>query len=83
MPQQGREGGGLTLGRIPIVKPSDGVEISVISGESHGIVNEKRPIALGGTWWLDITLDKPGAKVWQPIPEGWTAFIYGGSGSRG
>ncbi|BEI91594.1 uncharacterized protein CcaverHIS019_0404140 [Cutaneotrichosporon cavernicola] len=57
-------------------QPSEGIEIGVISGESHGVVNEKRDIALGGTWWLDIKLTKAGAKVWQPIPEGWTAFIF-------
>lgn len=65
--------------RIPVVRPYDGVEIGVISGESHGAVNDKRPIALGGTWWLDYTFSKPHVSVWQPIPAGWTAFIYGAS----
>lgn len=60
-----------------MVKPSEGVEIGVISGESGGVRNEKREAALGGTWWLDVTLSKPGAEVWQPIPRGWTALIYG------
>ncbi|CAK9786979.1 unnamed protein product [Cutaneotrichosporon oleaginosum] len=67
---------GLKKEEIPVARPSEGVEIGVISGESHGVVNEKREVALGGTWWLDIKLSKPGAKVWQPIPAGWTAFIY-------
>lgn len=52
------------------------MEIGVISGASHGVMNQKREMALGGTWWLDMVFSKPGATVWQPIPEGWTAFIY-------
>ncbi|BEJ14517.1 hypothetical protein CspHIS471_0402840 [Cutaneotrichosporon sp. HIS471] len=66
----------MALQLIPVARPSEGVEIGVISGECHGVVNEKRDIALGGTWWLDIKLTKAGAEVWQPIPEGWTAFIF-------
>jgi hypothetical protein len=34
-----------------------------------------RPV--GGCWFLDFTLSKPGATVFQPIPKGWTAFLYG------
>jgi hypothetical protein len=31
---------------------------------------------LGGCWYLDFKLKRKGTKVWQPLPEGWTAFIY-------
>jgi redox-sensitive bicupin YhaK (pirin superfamily) len=62
---------------IDTVRPKDGVEITVISGESHGVTGFVRPV--GGCWYFDIKLQKPGASVFQPIPEGWTAFLYGES----
>ncbi|WWC58063.1 uncharacterized protein I303_100598 [Kwoniella dejecticola CBS 10117] len=59
---------------IDMVKLSEGVEITVISGESHGVKGFVRPI--GGCWYFDIKLKKNGAEVFQPLPEGWTGFIY-------
>ncbi|BEJ13972.1 hypothetical protein CspHIS471_0311460 [Cutaneotrichosporon sp. HIS471] len=50
-----------------------GGNVVVISGESHGAIGPIRPIA--GCWFLDFTL-QAGGEVWQPIPEGWTGFIY-------
>ena len=59
---------------IDTVKPSDGVSITVISGESHGVTGFVRPV--GGCWFMDFKLSRPGAEVFQPLPEGWTAFAY-------
>jgi hypothetical protein len=60
--------------RIDTIHPSDGVTVTVISGESHGTTGFVRPV--GGCWYFDFKLSKPGAEVFQPIPEGWTGFIY-------
>lgn len=51
----------------------DGGSVVVVSGESHGAVGPIRPIA--GCSFFDYTLDADG-QAWQPIPEGWTAFVY-------
>ncbi|EIW67982.1 hypothetical protein M231_05558 [Tremella mesenterica] len=59
---------------ITTVHPKDGVEITIISGESHGATGFVRPV--GGCWYIDIKLQKPGISVFQLIPEGWTAFVY-------
>jgi redox-sensitive bicupin YhaK (pirin superfamily) len=79
---------------ITTVRPSSDVEITVISGESHGekVSSESsnsgpvdwskvgewqgvvRPV--GGCWYLDFKLKAKGAKVFQPLPKGWTSFIY-------
>lgn len=59
---------------IDTARPSDGVTIKVISGESHGVKGFVRPV--GGCWFLDVRLEKPGATVFQEIPEGWTGFAY-------
>nr|XP_031863610.1 uncharacterized protein CI109_000862 [Kwoniella shandongensis]KAA5530682.1 hypothetical protein CI109_000862 [Kwoniella shandongensis] len=59
---------------IPTIRPKEGVEVTVISGESHGIKGFVRPV--GGCWYLNFRLQKPGASVFQPLPEGWTAFVY-------
>ena len=59
---------------IDTVHPSDGVSITVISGTSHGTTGFVRPV--GGCWFFDFKLTKPGAQVFQPLPEGWTAFAY-------
>ena len=66
------------------------MEITIISGESHG-ASVSQPYILesdstdsqgfvrpvGGCWYIDFKLQKPGTSVFQPIPEGWTAFVYG------
>jgi redox-sensitive bicupin YhaK (pirin superfamily) len=59
---------------IDSVQPSEGVDITVISGESHGVTGFVRPV--GGCWFMDVKLTKAGASVFQPLPEGWTAFAY-------
>ncbi|WVQ80375.1 hypothetical protein IAT38_002480 [Cryptococcus sp. DSM 104549] len=59
---------------IVTIHPQNGLEITVISGESHGVKGHVRPV--GGCWYMDFKLQKPGIEVFQPIPEGWTAFIY-------
>ncbi|WVR03465.1 hypothetical protein IAU60_000456 [Kwoniella sp. DSM 27419] len=59
---------------ITTINPQDGVEITVVSGESHGVTGFVRPV--GGCWYFNFKLQKPGATVYQPIPEGWTAFLY-------
>lgn len=62
-----------------IPRPSKaGVSIAVISGEALG---QKSPVyTRTPTIFLDLKL-KQGAKHVQPIPSGWTAFIYTLSGS--
>lgn len=51
----------------------DGVEVRVVAGEALGI---KSPIyTRTPTMFLDFTLN-PGAKIRQPIPESWNAFVY-------
>lgn len=57
-----------------IPKPSkDGVTIGVISGEALGV--KSKIFTRTPTIYLDFKL-KQGAKHSQPIPKGWTAFIY-------
>ncbi|XP_021101037.1 pirin isoform X2 [Heterocephalus glaber] len=61
-----------------IPKPSkDGVTVAVISGEALGI--KSKIYTRTPTLYLDFKLDQ-GAKHSQPIPEGWTSFIYTISG---
>ncbi|XP_058297815.1 pirin [Hylobates moloch] len=61
-----------------IPKPSkDGVTVAVISGEALGI--KSKVYTRTPTLYLDFKLD-PGAKHSQPIPKGWTSFIYTISG---
>ncbi|XP_077002470.1 pirin isoform X2 [Tamandua tetradactyla] len=61
-----------------IPKPSkDGVTIAVISGEALGM--KSKIYTRTPTLYLDFTLDQ-GAKHSQPIPKGWTSFIYTISG---
>lgn len=51
----------------------DGVEVRIIAGESFGV---KSPVyTRTPTMYLDFTL-KPGTKVHQRVPEGWTSFVY-------
>lgn len=58
----------------------DGVEVKVIAGESMGVKSPfytKTPIM-----FLDFTLD-PRAKIYQTVPESWTAFAYIIEGDKG
>lgn len=58
---------------IPRANPSEKVEIKVISGDSFGV---KSPVqTLVGVWYLDVKV-APGGKVEQPLPAGWTTFLY-------
>ncbi|VVT45087.1 uncharacterized protein SAPINGB_P000633 [Magnusiomyces paraingens] len=59
---------------IPIAKPSDKVEIKVISGESYG-VDSVKDLAYTPVWFLDNKVH-PGGKVEQPLPIGFNAFLY-------
>jgi len=65
---------------IPKAHPTPGVEIIVISGRSQGNSEEglvQSPVKPhGGCEYYDIKLAKKGDQVWQPIPSGWTAFVY-------
>uniref|UniRef100_A0A8C1H628 Pirin n=1 Tax=Cyprinus carpio carpio TaxID=630221 RepID=A0A8C1H628_CYPCA len=62
-----------------IPKPSkDGVTVNVISGEALGV--KSKIYTRTPTMYLDFVL-KEGAKHLQPIPKGWTAFIYTLAGS--
>ncbi|XP_074156041.1 pirin isoform X1 [Sminthopsis crassicaudata] len=62
-----------------IPKPSrNGVTISVISGEALGV--KSKVFTRTPTLYLEFKLDQ-GAKHSQPVPEGWTAFIYTMSGN--
>ncbi|XP_066561940.1 pirin isoform X2 [Amia ocellicauda] len=61
-----------------IPKPSkNGVTITVISGEALG--KKSKVYTRTPTMYLDFKLD-PAAKHVQPVPLGWTAFIYTLSG---
>ncbi|WVQ76275.1 hypothetical protein IAR50_005940 [Cryptococcus sp. DSM 104548] len=59
---------------IPVVIPGEGVKATVLSGESHGTKGTVTPA--GGAWYIDFKLETPGASVFQPLPEGYQAFIY-------
>ncbi|WRT63677.1 uncharacterized protein IL334_000600 [Kwoniella shivajii] len=59
---------------IPTIHPQDGIEITIISGESHGTKGFVRPV--GGCWYFNFRLQKPGASVYQTLPQGWTSFLY-------
>lgn len=51
----------------------DGVYVRIIAGEAFGVqspVYTRTP-----TMYLDFTM-KPGAKLHQPVPKSWNAFIY-------
>lgn len=65
----------LRAAEIPSVDVDGGrATIKVISGQSHGIDSVK-DLAYTPVWILDVTL-RPGAKVTQPLPQGWNAFAY-------
>ncbi|XP_054979092.1 pirin isoform X2 [Sorex araneus] len=62
-----------------IPKPSqNGVTVAVISGEALGV--QSKVYTRTPTLYLDFKLDQ-GAKHSQPIPQGWTSFIYTLSGN--
>lgn len=59
---------------IPIAAPNDKVTIKVISGKSYE-VESVRDLAYTPVWMLDVNI-KPGGKIRQEIPQGYSAFIY-------
>lgn len=60
----------------PVETEGQGWAIKVIAGLSHGVESPVKSPENGGTWYLDVRLSQPGAKVFQEIPKGWTSFIY-------
>jgi len=54
--------------------PDGPVQIKLISGKSFDKESPVKP--LGGCWYMHVFLKKRGAKVFQDIPAGWTAFFY-------
>ncbi|KAK1772318.1 RmlC-like cupin domain-containing protein [Phialemonium atrogriseum] len=65
----------LRAAEIPSVDVDDGrVHVKVISGQSHG-VDSVQDLAYTPVWILDVEI-KPGGKIVQPLPEGWSAFAY-------
>ncbi|KAG0147726.1 hypothetical protein CROQUDRAFT_655717 [Cronartium quercuum f. sp. fusiforme G11] len=60
---------------IPRVELESGVQVKVISGISHGVESPVKH--LGGCWYFDILLPRPPSRVFQAIPKGWNAFVYG------
>jgi len=54
--------------------PDGGVQVRIISGESHGVSSPVR--SLGGCWYFHIIFKRKGASMFQLIPSGWTAFTY-------
>jgi hypothetical protein len=59
--------------QIPRAKPSDKVEIKVISGDSFGVTSPVQTLV--GVWYLDVKI-APGGKVEQALPANWTTFVY-------
>ncbi|KAF3913693.1 Pirin-1 [Arthrobotrys entomopaga] len=59
---------------IPVARPSDKVDIKVISGQSYGIDSVK-DLAYTPVWLLHVNM-RPGGEISQPLPKGWNSFIY-------
>ena len=60
--------------RIPVVHPSDGVEVRVIAGELDGAVGPVNGIATAPIY-MDIAV-QAGAQIEIPLPEGHSGFAY-------
>ncbi|GAA5941806.1 pirin family protein [Sporobolomyces koalae] len=75
----------LKASEIPSAHPTANTLVKVICGESDGsdqegiVASPVRP--LGGCWFSDWTISKPGEQSFQRIPQGWNAFIYTLSGT--
>jgi hypothetical protein len=70
----------LRASEIPSIHIDDGkVHVKIISGKSHGIDSVKE-LAYTPVWILDIQI-KPGGKIIQELPQGWTTFAYTLSGN--
>ncbi len=59
---------------VPLVKPTDGVEVRVIAGEVDGVLGPVNGIATEPTY-LDVSLS-PGETFSANLPLGHTAFVY-------
>ncbi|ANB14776.1 pirin [Sugiyamaella lignohabitans] len=59
---------------IPVVRPSDKVEIKVISGHSYGVESVK-DLAYTPIWYFDVRM-QPGGSIEQEIPKEFNAFVY-------
>ena len=59
---------------VPLVKPTDGVEVRVIAGEVDGVLGPVNGIATEPTY-LDVSLS-PGETLSANLPLGHTAFVY-------
>ena len=60
--------------RIPVMHPSDGVEVRVIAGELDGATGPVNGIATAPIY-MDIAL-QAGAQIEIPLPEGHSGFAY-------
>src|ERR1700761_12334 len=60
--------------RIPVVHPSDGVEVRVIAGELDGATGPVNGIATAPIY-MDIAV-QAGAQIEIPLPEGHSGFAY-------
>jgi quercetin 2,3-dioxygenase len=60
--------------RIPVVHPSDGVEVRVIAGELDGAIGPVNGIATAPIY-MDIAV-QAGAQIEIPLPEGHSGFAY-------
>lgn len=60
----------------PVETEGSGWTVKVIAGQSHGVESPVRTPSKGGCWYLDVTLAKPGDRIFQEIPTGFNAFIY-------
>ncbi|HEY0614597.1 MAG TPA: pirin family protein [Candidatus Elarobacter sp.] len=68
-------------GEIPIAHPSDGVTARVLAGDVFGVSG---PVHTVTPWtYVHVTL-APGARVEQPVAQGWTAtaYVFGGGPGR-
>ena len=56
-----------------LVVEEGGVKVKILAGEALGKKSQVRTRT--PSYYLDIEL-QPGAEISQPVPEGWTTFIY-------
>jgi redox-sensitive bicupin YhaK (pirin superfamily) len=71
----------LRAAEIPTEVSADGrAEIKVIAGRTRGGVESAKELSYTPVWMLDVTL-RPGGRIEQPLPRGWTAFAYVMDGS--
>lgn len=69
----------LRAGEVPITKPSNEVEIKVISGRANG-VDSVKDLAYTPVWFLDVSI-APGGTLRQLMPKDFNVFLYVMQGS--